>query len=65
MIAGHHARRTPGAGISLASVLIGMLLAAGLSVPLYMAVWFAPALIVLHEVAPVAALKASFLACLR
>lgn len=54
-----------GAGISVASMLIAMLLVAALSVPLYMATWFAPALIVLHEVAPLAALKASFYACLR
>jgi uncharacterized membrane protein len=54
----------PGAGISIASMLIAMLLVAGLSVPLYMATWFAPALIVLHDVAPGAALKASFFACL-
>ena len=54
-----------GAGLSIASILIAALLAAGLSVPLYMATWFAPALIVLHDVAPGAALKASFFACLR
>lgn len=55
----------PGAGISIASMLIAMLLVAGLSVPLYMATWFAPALIVLSDLAPMAALKASFFACLR
>ncbi|MHB8668452.1 MAG: BPSS1780 family membrane protein [Burkholderiales bacterium] len=55
----------PGAGISILSLLIALLLVAGLSVPLYMAIWFAPALIVLHELAPVAALKASFTACLN
>ncbi len=55
----------PGAGISIASMLIALLLVAGLSVPLYMATWFAPALIVLHNVTPGAALKASFFACLR
>jgi uncharacterized membrane protein len=55
----------PGAGISLASMLIALLLVAGLSMPLYMATWFAPALIVLHDVAPAAAFKASFYACLR
>jgi uncharacterized membrane protein len=53
-----------GAGISIASLLIALLLVAGLSVPLYMATWFAPALIILHDVAPLAALKASFFACL-
>jgi len=55
----------PGAGISIASMLIAMLLVAGLSVPLYMATWFAPALIVLSDLAPMAALKTSFFACLR
>jgi uncharacterized membrane protein len=34
-------------------------------VPLYMALWFAPALIVFHRMAPVDALKASFSACLK
>lgn len=55
----------PGAGISILSMLIALLLLTGLSVPLYMAVWFAPALIVLHDIAPIAALKASFYACLN
>ena len=55
----------PGVGISIASMLIAMLLVAGLSVPLYMATWFAPALIVLDDVAPADALKASFFACLK
>ena len=54
-----------GAGLSIVSFLIAALLAAGLSVPLYMATWFAPVLIVLHDLAPVAALKSSFFACLR
>ena len=54
-----------GAGMSIVSVLIAGLLVAALSVPLYMATWFAPALVVLHDVAPMDALKASFFACLR
>lgn len=54
-----------GAGMSIMSMLIAGLLVAALSVPLYMATWFAPALIVLHDAAPVDALKASFFACLR
>jgi uncharacterized membrane protein len=54
-----------GAELSVTSLLIAMLLVAGLSVPLGMATWFAPALIVLNDVAPGAALKASFFACLR
>jgi len=55
----------PGAGLPIASMLIALLLATGLLVPLSMAIWFAPALIVLHELTPGAALKASFYACLR
>jgi uncharacterized membrane protein len=54
----------PGAGISIASMLIAMLLVAALSVPLYMATWFAPVLIVLEDLSASAALKASFFACL-
>jgi hypothetical protein len=54
-----------GAGISLAAMLIATLLVAGLSMPLYMATWFAPALIVLQGMSTGAALKASFFACLR
>jgi uncharacterized membrane protein len=54
-----------GAGMSIVSVMIAGLLVAALSVPLYMATWFAPALIVLNDVAPMDALKASFFACLR
>ena len=53
-----------GAGLSIASLLLAALLVAALSVPLYMATWFAPALIVLGDLAPVAAVKASFFACL-
>jgi uncharacterized membrane protein len=54
-----------GAGISVAAMLIALLLVAGLSMPLYMATWFAPALIVLQDLSVGAALKASFFACLR
>jgi len=54
-----------GASLSVLSMLIAMLLVAGLSVPLYMATWFAPALIALQGLAPGAALKASFYACLK
>ncbi len=37
----------------------------GLSVPLSMAIWFAPALVVLQDRKPVDALKTSFTACLK
>lgn len=54
-----------GAGVSIASTLLATLLAASLSVPLAMATWFAPALIVLRDLSAGAALAASFFACLR
>lgn len=55
----------PGAAIPIASALIAGLLVLTLSALLYMAMWFAPALIVLHRLAPLAALRASFYACTR
>lgn len=47
------------------AILLGVLLVMALSVPLLMMIWFAPALIVLNQVAPVDALKMSFQGCLR
>jgi uncharacterized membrane protein len=46
---------------ALIVILVGLLLA----IPLLMAFWFAPALVVLRGDEPVAAVKASFRACLR
>ncbi len=47
------------------SVLLVMLLMVGLAVPLVMAVWFAPALVVFHELGPLEAMKQSFAGCLK
>lgn len=47
------------------SFMLAWLIAVALSIPIYMALWFAPALVVLRGLAPVAALKVSFLACLK
>jgi uncharacterized membrane protein len=44
---------------------IGMLVIVGLSLPLVMAVWFAPALVVFHEQEPLAAMRQSFSGCLK
>ncbi len=52
------------AGMSF-SMLVGALLGAALSVPIAAAIWFAPALIVFRDAAPLDALKTSFFACLR
>jgi len=56
---------TAGAAAMGGSVLIAWLVALALSIPIYMALWFAPSLVVLGERAPVAALKESFVGCLR
>ena len=47
------------------SLLLGMLVAMALSIPLLAAYWFAPALIVLNGLKPVAAMKESFHGCFR
>lgn len=46
--------------ISLGGIFFGYLLTMLLMIPLYMALWFAPALIVLHNLEPIAAMKKSF-----
>ena len=45
--------------------MLGMLVALALMLPLSMALWFAPALIVLNGLKPVDAMKASFSGCLK
>jgi len=46
-------------------VLLVFLIALALILPLYMAVWFAPALVALNNVGAVDAMKASFFGCLK
>jgi uncharacterized membrane protein len=48
-----------------ASLLLACLIFLALLLPLLMAIWFAPPLIVFHEIGAVAAMKASFAGCLR
>ena len=50
---------------SMLTIVLGVLLMLGLMVPLLAAYWFAPALVMIHDMPPVAAMKASFFACLR
>lgn len=57
--------RGVGMGIAAGGFLLAMLIMLALMVPLAMAIWFAPALVVFHDVPPVDALKASFGACLK
>lgn len=47
------------------SVVLTWLVALALSIPIYMALWFAPALVVLRGLAPIEAIKESFLGCLK
>lgn len=54
-----------GAGMAVGGFFLAMLVALALMVPLAMAVWFAPALVVFRDVAPLEAMKASFAVCLK
>ena len=47
------------------SILLAWLIALGLMVPVFMAVWFAPPLAVFNELGAFDALKASFVGCLK
>jgi uncharacterized membrane protein len=47
------------------SVLLAMLIGLALGVPVYMAIWFAPALVALNDFEPLQAVKTSFAACLK
>jgi uncharacterized membrane protein len=50
---------------STLTILLGTLVATALSVPLMAAFWFAPALVVMHDLSPMSAMKASFFGCMR
>lgn len=59
---GAHDIATAGAALT---ILLAVLIAMALSIPLMMAIWFAPALAMFHELGAVEAMKASFIGCLR
>jgi uncharacterized membrane protein len=50
---------------SAMAIVLGGLVAAALTIPLMAAFWFAPALVMLNGVAPVEAMKRSFIGCFR
>lgn len=56
-----------GMGMAMAAggLLVALLVMLVLMVPLAMGVWFAPALVIFHDMTPLAAMKASFSACMR
>ena len=53
------------AGASIMAFLLALLVGLALLAPLLMALWFAPALVYFHNEPPLAALKISFIACLK
>lgn len=55
----------PGALLAISGLLFALLLGTLLLLPLAMALWFAPALVMFDNLAPVASLKASFIGCLK
>ncbi len=57
--------RPAGFGLAFGGMMVAMLLSLVLSVPLFMAIWFAPALVFFNNMPPVDAFKASFNACLK
>ncbi len=52
-------------GIGLIGILLIVLLVLAVSVPLFMAIWFAPCLIIFHNMQALEAMKASFSGCLK
>jgi hypothetical protein len=46
-------------------VLLGFLMGLAMMVPVAMLIWFAPALVVFHDLPPTQAMKMSFIGCLR
>lgn len=52
-----------GVGMAIGSVLVAFVLSMILSIPVMMAMWFAPALVFFEDASPIDAVKASFSAC--
>ncbi|HKY01889.1 MAG TPA: BPSS1780 family membrane protein [Burkholderiales bacterium] len=55
----------PPTDMDMSRFAIAYLVALGLSLPLYMAVWFAPALIMINDFGAIQAVKTSFMGCLK
>jgi uncharacterized membrane protein len=65
MMAGDSEQAAAAVAASLLTIAAGLLVMTALLVPLTMLYWFAPALVMMHDVPPWEAMKASFGACLR
>lgn len=64
-LSGDHGAMGAAFAASAIALLLGTLVVMALFVPVLAAYWFAPALVMVHDMAPVDAMKASFFACLR
>ncbi len=51
--------------VNVAAILLMVLVMMALFIPLLMAIWFAPALVVFHDLQPLEAMKQSFSGCLK
>lgn len=65
LIGGGISGRVGGFGIAFGSVMLAGLFVVLFSIPIIMATWFAPALVMLHDMKPLPAMQASFAAGLR
>lgn len=65
MLSGAAIGQLAGAGVIASGIVLALLVGLALYVPLAMGIWFAPALVVFRNVAPLDALMASFRACLK
>lgn len=65
MLTGNSENVLAAVAASSMTLLLGALVAMALAVPLVAAYWFAPALVVMHDMSPLAAMKASFFGCFR
>jgi uncharacterized membrane protein len=65
VVAGGMMPSVVGLGILLGGSLLALLLSSLLLIPLWMALWFAPALVLFHDMPPLEACKASLVANLK
>jgi uncharacterized membrane protein len=65
LLAGGAGHGEPPTAAALTTLLLGVLLAMALMIPVLMAVWFAPSLVVFHDLGPIEAMKESFTGSLR
>ncbi len=55
----------PDMGAMMGSIILMVLVMLGLTIPLLMAYWFAPALVALEDMSAITAMRTSFMACIK